>query len=139
MTLSDRNLAQQLNYKKQWINESPGKSIPGTTKNITTKKGKKYHRNVNAGATEVFAKDGIVTLRGEASSKAQKQLTTEYAKDVEGVKNVKNEMTVLTAAMKPGEKTVGEKVDAISESMDDASITGQGQDVVAVPSFDQRS
>ena len=57
------------------------------------------------------------------TSVAQKDLTTEYAKDVEGVKNVKNEMTVLTAAMKPGEKTMGEKMDAMSESIDDASIT----------------
>jgi osmotically-inducible protein OsmY len=63
-------------------------------------------------------------LRGEAASAAQKELTTEYAKDVEGVKNVKNEMTVSTAAMKPGEKTMGEKMDAMTESIDDASITG---------------
>ena len=82
-----------------------------------------FHRNVNAVATEVFAKDGIVTLRGKATSTAQKDLTTEYAKDVEGVKNVKNDMTVPTAAMKPGEKTIGEKIDAVSESIDDASIT----------------
>ena len=62
-------------------------------------------------------KDGIVTLRGEATSQAQKDLTTEYAKDVEGVKNVKNEMTVSKTSVKP-DKTVGEKID-------DASITAQ--------------
>jgi len=83
-----------------------------------------FHRNVSATQTEVFAKNGTVTLRGEAASAAQKELTTEYAKDVEGVKNVKNEMTVSTAAMKPGEKTMGEKMDAMTESIDDASITG---------------
>ncbi|MCX5880523.1 MAG: BON domain-containing protein [Deltaproteobacteria bacterium] len=82
-----------------------------------------FHRSVSATETEVLAKDGIVTLRGKADSAVQKDLTTEYAKDVEGVKKVKNEMTVLTATMKPGEKTTGEKVDAISESVDDASIT----------------
>jgi len=82
-----------------------------------------FHRNVNATATEVFAKDGIVTLRGKATSTAQKDLTTEYAKDVEGVKNVKNEMTAPTAAKKPGETTIGEKIDAIGEKIDDASIT----------------
>jgi len=82
-----------------------------------------FHRNVNGTGTEVLAKDGNVTLRGEATNLAQKDLTTEYAKDVEGVKNVKNEMTVLTAAAKPGKKTIGEKVDAISEKIDDASIT----------------
>ena len=82
-----------------------------------------FHRNVNATGTEVLAKDGTVTLRGEATNSAQKDLTTEYAKDVEGVKNVKNEMTVLTAATKPGKKTIGEQIDSISEKIDDASIT----------------
>ena len=53
-----------------------------------------FHRSVSAGTTEVDVKDGIVTLRGEAASQAQKDLTTEYAKDVEGVKDVNNEMTV---------------------------------------------
>jgi len=83
-----------------------------------------FHRNVRATKTEVFAKDGTVTLRGEATSAAQKDLATEYSRDVDGVKNVKNEMTVSTAAMKPGEKTMGEKIDAMGESIDDASITG---------------
>jgi len=69
-----------------------------------------FHRNVNATGTEVLAKDGTITLRGEATSKAQKDLTTEYAKDVEGVKDVKNEMTLLTAPAKPVEKTTGEKM-----------------------------
>jgi hyperosmotically inducible protein len=74
-----------------------------------------YHRNVSGFNTEVNVKDGIVTLRGEAANQAQKNLTSEYAKDVEGVKDVKNEMTVAKTPVKP-DKTVGEKVD-------DASIT----------------
>jgi osmotically-inducible protein OsmY len=82
-----------------------------------------FHRNVSATGTEVLAKDGTVTLRGKADSAAQKNLTTEYAKDVEGVKVVKNEMTVSTAATKPGKKSVGKKVDAVTEAIDDASIT----------------
>jgi hyperosmotically inducible protein len=82
-----------------------------------------FHRSVSATGTEVLAKDGTITLRGKADSAAQKDLTTEYAKDVEGVKNVINEMTVATAAMKPGEKTTGEKMDAMGEAVDDASIT----------------
>jgi hyperosmotically inducible protein len=53
-----------------------------------------FHRSVSAGKTEVDVKDGIVTLRGDAASQAQKELTTEYAKDIEGVKDVKNEMTI---------------------------------------------
>ena len=53
-----------------------------------------FHRNVDAGKTIIEVKDGIVTLNGEASSTAQKDLTTEYASDTEGVKEVKNVMTV---------------------------------------------
>ncbi|MBA4388903.1 MAG: transport-associated protein [Verrucomicrobia bacterium] len=76
-----------------------------------------FHRNVNAGKTAVTVKDGVVTLKGEASSLAQKELTGEYAKDIEGVKEVKNEMTVA-AAPEPAVRTAGEK-------LDDASITAQ--------------
>lgn len=76
-----------------------------------------FHRNVNAGNTTVEVKDGIVTLKGKASSVAQKELTSEYARDIEGVKEVKNEMTVV-AAPEMAERTVGEKID-------DASITAQ--------------
>ncbi len=64
--------------------------------------------------TAVTVQDGTVTLRGEASSTAEKDLITEYAKDVDGVRDVKNLMTV---AMKPGEKTMGEDL------IDDVSIT----------------
>ncbi len=76
-----------------------------------------YHRNVNAGKTTVDVKDGIVTLTGVASSAAQKDLTAEYAKDIENVKEVKNLMTVA-AAVEPAERTDGEKID-------DASVTAQ--------------
>ena len=82
-----------------------------------------FHRNVNATETQVFATDGIVTLHGKATSIAQKDLTTLYVKDIEGVKDVKNEMVVSPDAMQPGKKTAGEKMDAIGESIDDVSIT----------------
>jgi hyperosmotically inducible protein len=75
-----------------------------------------FHRSVSAGTTEVDVKDGIVTLRGDAASQAQKELTTEHAKDVEGVKDVKNEMTVTKTSKKT--RTAGDKID-------DASITAQ--------------
>lgn len=75
-----------------------------------------FHRSVGAGTTEVYVKDGIVTLQGDAASLAQKELATEYAKDVEGVIDVNNEMTVTKTSEK--EQTVGEKID-------DASITAQ--------------
>jgi len=76
-----------------------------------------FHRNVRATKTDVNVRDGVVILSGEASSLAQKELTTEYAKDIDNVKEVKNEMTVVTTPATPGE-TIGEKID-------DASITAQ--------------
>jgi len=75
-----------------------------------------FHRSVSA-MTKVNTKDGIVTLQGDATSQAQKDLTTEYAKDIEGVKDVRNEMTVS----KTSEKTHRTAV----EKIDDASITAQ--------------
>ncbi|MBU4036289.1 MAG: BON domain-containing protein [Proteobacteria bacterium] len=74
-----------------------------------------FNRNVSA-ITEVSTKDGIVTLQGEATSQAQKDLTTEYAKDVEGVKDVKNEMKVAKTP---------EKTETAGQKIDDASITAQ--------------
>jgi len=72
-----------------------------------------FHRNVST-MTEVNTKEGIVTLHGDAASQAEKNLTTEYVKDVEGVKDVNNEMIVTKTAKKT--RTAGEKID-------DASIT----------------
>ena len=75
-----------------------------------------FHRSVSAGTTEVNVKDGIVTLRGDAASQAQKELTAEYAKDVDGVKDVRNETVVSRPSKKT--RTAGDKID-------DASITAQ--------------
>jgi hyperosmotically inducible protein len=75
------------------------------------------HGNVSALHTGVEVKNGVVTLRGDAASGAQKELTTEYVKDVNGVKEVRNEMAV-SARPKSMAETLGETVD-------DASITAQ--------------
>ena len=89
-----------------------------------------FHRNVSGTSTEVSVKEGVVTLRGDATSQAQKDLATEYVKDVVGVKDVKNEMTVPPAPKKPDGKTISQKIDAVGdkigdvgEKIDDASIT----------------
>ncbi len=75
-----------------------------------------FHHSVSAG-TAVSVTAGIVTLKGEAANLAQKDLTTEYAKDVDGVKEVRNEMTVATIDTRPDQTT--------SAAIDDASITAQ--------------
>ncbi len=72
-----------------------------------------FYRNVST-MTEINTKYGILTLEGRANSQAQKDLTTNYAKDVCGVVEVHNEMTVarpLTQAASAGVR------------IDDASIT----------------
>jgi len=76
-----------------------------------------FHRSVSS-TTEVNVNDGIVTLRGTASSQAEKDLTGEYAKDIEGVAGVKNEMTVVPDGSAKGSESVAEPID-------DASITAQ--------------
>jgi osmotically-inducible protein OsmY len=76
-----------------------------------------FHRNVSATGTTVYTKDGIVTLQGEATSMAQKELTTEYAKDIDNVVQVNNDMTIANMPAAP-DSTVGDKVD-------DASITAE--------------
>jgi hyperosmotically inducible protein len=73
-----------------------------------------FHRSVS-GLTQVDTKDGLVTLQGTANNQAEKDLTTQYAKDVDGVTRVDNEMTVVP---KSSNSTAGEKID-------DASITAQ--------------
>jgi osmotically-inducible protein OsmY len=74
-----------------------------------------FHRNVS-GMTEVDVKDGIVTLRGDAENQAEKELTTEYVMDIEGVKDVNNQMVVAKGAKE--KRSTGEKID-------DSSITAQ--------------
>jgi osmotically-inducible protein OsmY len=70
--------------------------------------------HVSATATNVTVKDGVVTLRGQVDSQAQKELTEAYAKDVDGVKSVKNRLKVVAPAGNAPQMT---------STMDDASIT----------------
>ncbi len=74
-----------------------------------------YQRNVDAGGILVAAHGGVVTLSGTAASAAQRALAVDVAQDVEGVREVKNDLKVATS---PTQKTLAEKID-------DASITAQ--------------
>jgi len=75
-----------------------------------------FHKNVSATATEVQSRDGVVTLSGSVDSEADKHLSADYAKDVEGVTEVRNDLVVTPG--QPAEEGLGGKVD-------DASITAQ--------------
>ena len=74
-----------------------------------------YHRNVSATNTEVYVKDGIVTLKGMAANQTQKDLTTEYAKNIAGVKGVRNEIVAS--------KGLGTAGETQSVKIDNAPIT----------------
>jgi len=74
-----------------------------------------FHRSVSETKTDVAVNNGIVTLTGVASSEAEKELAGQYAKDVDGVRGVNNELTVST---EPPPRTTGEVID-------DASVTAQ--------------
>jgi osmotically-inducible protein OsmY len=71
--------------------------------------------NVSAADTKVAVQDGVVTLGGTAVNSAQKELTEIYAKEIDGVKSVKNDLVVSD---QPPAETLGDKID-------DASITSQ--------------
>eukprot|EP01035_Chromulina_nebulosa_P005164 gene5163-7012_t len=79
--------------------------------------------SVSATNTKVSVEQGVVTLTGTAENSAQKDLTEVYAKDIDGVKSVRNRIEVkerVSASDKANDnrETVGEKID-------DASITSQ--------------
>jgi len=75
------------------------------------------HANVSAASTKVDVTDGSVLLTGTADNPAQKDLTEAYAKDIEGVKSVRNELVVKD---QPEDKSR-----TVGETIDDASITSQ--------------
>lgn len=75
--------------------------------------------NVSAASTKVSVTDGNVVLSGSADNLAQKELTEVYAREIDGVKAVKNDIAIK-------EKSATEhSTTTVSESIDDASITSQ--------------
>jgi hyperosmotically inducible protein len=80
--------------------------------------------NVSASATTVNVMDGVVTLSGTARNDAQKELTELYAREIDGVKSVTNDIVVQNTGDMPaaGMAYTGETT---GEKIDDASITSQ--------------
>jgi osmotically-inducible protein OsmY len=79
------------------------------------------HGSLSASSIDVQVQDGIVTLTGEASDQAQIDLTTEYIEDVEGVKDVKNNMVALQVDGTPA-KTLGDKAGEVGKRIGDTVI-----------------
>ncbi len=77
-----------------------------------------YHRSAGSAGTVAEIKDGVVKLTGKAANEAERNMLTEYAKDVVDIKDIKNEMTLATE-IKPST--------GMMETIDDASIAAQVQ------------
>jgi osmotically-inducible protein OsmY len=75
-----------------------------------------FHKKVSATTTTVTTQGGVVTLSGTAGSEAKKELTGEYAKDVDGVMEVRNDL-VVDVGKRPFKR--------MEEKVDDASITAE--------------
>lgn len=109
-----------------------------------------YHRNVSLMDSDVKVMNGVVTLTGTAASAAEKSLAGEYAADIKGVKNVDNQIAVVTksdkerAEWKADKDKVAHKADKdrldakyndhrdAGDKIDDASITAQVKGSLAV-------
>ncbi len=85
--------------------------------------------NVSLTSTKVDVRNGVVYLTGTADNIAQKQLTEEYVKDIDGVRSVTNDIQVVdkdsahvaantTSYDRDHSSSTGEKID-------DSSITAQ--------------
>lgn len=82
------------------------------------------HKDVSALHTKVTTDDGVVTLTGSAKSTAEKQLTEQYASEVEGVKKVENRLVVIGPRSRSRMEKEGAGSAAL-DKLDDASITGR--------------
>jgi hyperosmotically inducible periplasmic protein len=79
-----------------------------------------FHANVSAADTKVDVSNGTVLLTGTVANTAQKDLTEVYAKDIEGVQSVNNQLVV-----KENPSADSSSSSSASVTMDDASITSE--------------
>lgn len=100
--------------------------------------------NVSASTTTVNVQDGVATLTGTAENLAQKELTGIYAAEIDGVKSVRNEITIEDKAAIARRTAAADRAAAdrrtdnravdnrrtddgrdLGDRIDDASITSQ--------------
>lgn len=120
-TLAEETVAnlpgvKRVNNHLKWEGRQPAKNSDDWIA-LQIKTSLLFNRHVSSLKTQVSVAQGIVTLRGEADDQAQKDLTGEYAADIQGVKQVKNEITVPNVP--------NAVIKHAAEMIDDASITAQ--------------
>ena len=91
-----------------------GEQIDDATITTKAKAALLANRSTSALRTSVTTKDGVVNITGVAKNQAEKDLVTNLIRDIKGVKDVDNDMTIGRA--EEADQTVGEQVD-------DATIT----------------
>jgi hyperosmotically inducible protein len=79
-------------------------------------------------ATDVDARDGIVTLSGKVDTEQAKTAADEVAKKIDGVKSVNNQLQVVPEAKRKEVDATDDKItDAIEKAMDtDPNLTDVG-------------
>lgn len=80
------------------------------------------HSNVSATATKVDVSNGVVLLTGTVDNSAQKDLTEAYAKGIDGVRSITNDLVVKDNNSNSNDNM---STSSTGEKMDDASITSQ--------------
>jgi osmotically-inducible protein OsmY len=81
--------------------------------------------NVSLTNTKVDVRDGVVYLTGTADNTAQKELTEEYVKDLDGVRSVKNDIQVVDKDSAHVASNDRDYRSTAGEKIDDSSITAQ--------------
>ncbi|HEY3757849.1 MAG TPA: BON domain-containing protein [Opitutaceae bacterium] len=80
-----------------------------------------FHKNVSATHTDVVCLDGVVTLSGVADNEAQRELTAEYAKRVDGVRDVRNQIQIRGS--ESNQTFAGDQSRSNGTKVDDSTIT----------------
>jgi hyperosmotically inducible protein len=88
-----------------------------------------WHRSARAHAARLEVKEGVVTLKGETEHEAARTMAAEYAAGIEGVREVRNELTLKPVKTHNGasSKNGGPAAPDTAAEVDDASIAAQAR------------
>ena len=96
-----------------------------TTTTATIKSKLLWNNSTEGLNIHVNTENGVVTLTGETDSSASKELAERLAEDTDGVREVKNELTVIGEDPSEAESTVAETADDAGNVLSDAWITSK--------------
>jgi hyperosmotically inducible periplasmic protein len=90
----DNRLNERRAGDREYTGRTTGDKIDDASITARIKSSLAVRRSTSATRTEVTTLDGVVTIRGEARNTAEKDLVTKIANDIDGVRDVRNEMVV---------------------------------------------